>query len=185
MFINKQAFHILKRIPSSQSYFSKSFATFAFSNKNYYLTLGIPQTATQAEIKAAYYKLAKQYHPDIAKGGAERFKEINEAYMVLSDAQKKTDYDSTLRTTASSYHSSSSSYQNQSSRQQNNYYNSSQTGKGSFYGQNEGFGSYNRYSNYSDHYDDFYGRWRRDFGEDFNKYREEARKHYEKEQEVN
>lgn len=181
MFINKQTFRIFKRIPSSQNYFSKSFAT--FSNKNYYLTLGVPQTATQAEIKASYYKLAKQYHPDIAKGGAERFKEINEAYMVLSDTQKKTDYDSTLRTSSSSSYSSYSQSQ-RSSSQQSNYYNS-QAGKAGFYDQHDGFSGYKRHSNYSDHYDDFYGRWKRDFNEDFNQYREEARKHYEKEQEVN
>ena len=60
--------------------------------KDYYQILGISQAASQNEIKKAYRKLAHQYHPD--KGGDEKkFKEINEAYQVLSDTEKRRQYD--------------------------------------------------------------------------------------------
>lgn len=64
--------------------------------KNYYDVLGISKTASQDEIKSAYRKLAKQYHPDFHPGdeaAAEKFKEINEANEVLSDEQKRKQYD--------------------------------------------------------------------------------------------
>lgn len=64
--------------------------------KSYYDILGVSKTATEAEIKSAYRKLAKQYHPDLHPGdkeAAEKFKEINEAYEVLSDSQKRANYD--------------------------------------------------------------------------------------------
>ncbi len=60
--------------------------------KDYYQILGVPKNASSEEIKKAYYKLAHKYHPD--KGGDEkRFKEINEAYQVLSDKEKRAQYD--------------------------------------------------------------------------------------------
>lgn len=64
-------------------------------SKNYYETLGVDKTASADEIKSAYRKLAKQYHPDLNKTeeAANKFKEINEAYEVLSDPQKKSNYD--------------------------------------------------------------------------------------------
>lgn len=65
-------------------------------NKNYYDILGVSKTASQDEIKSAYRKLAKQYHPDFHPGdaaAAEKFKEINEANAVLSDEQKRKQYD--------------------------------------------------------------------------------------------
>jgi molecular chaperone DnaJ len=59
---------------------------------DYYEILGVTKQASQEEIKKAFHKLAHQYHPD--KGGDEKkFKEINEAYQVLSDAQKRQQYD--------------------------------------------------------------------------------------------
>jgi curved DNA-binding protein len=64
--------------------------------KDYYEILGVPRTATSEEIKAAFRRLARQYHPDVAKNKAaaeEKFKEINEANEVLSDPEKRRRYD--------------------------------------------------------------------------------------------
>jgi curved DNA-binding protein len=64
--------------------------------KDYYEVLGVRRTASQEDIKQAYRKLARQYHPDVAGGkpGTEdRFKEINEAYEVLKDPDKRRKYD--------------------------------------------------------------------------------------------
>jgi len=64
-------------------------------SKSLYKTLGISENSTADEIKKAYRKLARKYHPDINKeaSAVEKFKEINAAYEVLSDAQKKSQYD--------------------------------------------------------------------------------------------
>ena len=59
---------------------------------NYYETLGVAQTATPEELKAAFRKLAKTHHPDVG-GDSEKFKEINEAYNCLSDPQSRAGYD--------------------------------------------------------------------------------------------
>jgi curved DNA-binding protein len=64
--------------------------------KDYYKTLGLERSASADEIKSAYRKLAMQYHPDRNAGdkqAEERFKEVNEAYQVLSDPQKRAHYD--------------------------------------------------------------------------------------------
>jgi molecular chaperone DnaJ len=60
--------------------------------KDYYQILGVPRDATSDDIKKAYYKLAHKFHPD--KGGDEKkFKEVNEAYQILSNKDKRTQYD--------------------------------------------------------------------------------------------
>lgn len=65
------------------------------SNRDYYEILGVPRNASPEEIKASFRRLARQYHPDVNKedGAEEKFKEINEAYGVLSDAEKRARYD--------------------------------------------------------------------------------------------
>jgi curved DNA-binding protein len=64
--------------------------------KDYYETLGVSRDADEKEIKRAFHRLARQYHPDVNPGDSgaeERFKEINEAYEVLSDLEKRAKYD--------------------------------------------------------------------------------------------
>jgi molecular chaperone DnaJ len=65
------------------------------SNRDYYEILGVPRNASVDEIKTAFRKLARQYHPDVSQepDAEEKFKEINEAYGVLSDPQKRSRYD--------------------------------------------------------------------------------------------
>jgi DnaJ-class molecular chaperone len=64
--------------------------------KDYYKILGVPRTASEKEIKSAYRKLARKYHPDVNpgdKGAEDKFKEINEAQAVLTDPEKRRQYD--------------------------------------------------------------------------------------------
>src|SRR5881397_320076 len=64
--------------------------------RDYYETLGVSKTATDDEIRSAFRKLARKYHPDVAKDkktAEQKFKEINEAYEVLGDPAKRKKYD--------------------------------------------------------------------------------------------
>jgi len=64
--------------------------------RDYYKVMGISSTATEEDIKKTYRKLARQYHPDLNPGdkaAEERFKEIGEAYEVLSDPERRAEYD--------------------------------------------------------------------------------------------
>ncbi|WNZ56513.1 DnaJ domain-containing protein [Microbulbifer sp. MKSA007] len=67
----------------------------AMEYKDYYKILGLDRSADQAQIKRAYRKLARKYHPDVSKeeGAEEHFKEVNEAYEVLKDPEKRAAYD--------------------------------------------------------------------------------------------
>lgn len=61
--------------------------------QNYYEILGVPKNAKKEDIKKAYHKLAHKYHPDKSGGDEQKFKEINEAYQVLMNDKKRTEYD--------------------------------------------------------------------------------------------
>ena len=66
------------------------------AKRDYYEVLGVDRNATEEEIKRAYRKLARKYHPDVNKDdpdAEEKFKEINEAYSVLSDPKTRAQYD--------------------------------------------------------------------------------------------
>jgi len=62
-------------------------------SKDYYNILGVSRTANEDEIKKAFRKLAHEHHPDKKTGNEEKFKEINEAYQILSDPKKRSNYD--------------------------------------------------------------------------------------------
>ncbi|PFH38398.1 DnaJ domain-containing protein [Besnoitia besnoiti] len=70
----------------------------AKEGENHYVTLGVARTASAATIKAAYIRLAKQYHPDrnSSASSAEKFRQIQEAYAVLRDAEQRATYDASL-----------------------------------------------------------------------------------------
>ncbi|MDP2990332.1 MAG: DnaJ domain-containing protein, partial [Kiritimatiellota bacterium] len=65
------------------------------AQRNYYEILGVQRNATPEDLKAAFRRLARQYHPDVNKetDAEERFKGINEAYAILSDPEKRAAYD--------------------------------------------------------------------------------------------
>lgn len=65
------------------------------AKRDYYEVLGVAKSASEAEIKSAYRKLARKYHPDVDKseGASDKFKEVSEAYQILSDPKKKQTYD--------------------------------------------------------------------------------------------
>ncbi|WJX74933.1 hypothetical protein P8452_58526 [Trifolium repens] len=99
---NSLSIHSPSLFPStfsnSNSKFSsrrKRFHTVFAASSDYYATLGVPKSATVKEIKAAYRRLARQYHPDVNKepGATDKFKEISNAYEVLSDDKKRALYD--------------------------------------------------------------------------------------------
>lgn len=113
--------------------------------KNYYEVLGISKTATADEIKKAYRNLAFKYHPDRNSGdkaAEEKFKEINEAYDVLSDEKKRADYNS-FGTSNSHYSGTNNSYN------RNNDFTNEETFWNWFNGNaSNSYGNNNSYRNY-------------------------------------
>ena len=85
---------------------NRSFSTAENPIADPYKTLGIPRTASKEDIKKAFGKMAKTYHPDKDIGNEEKFRKILQAYHVLNDATRKAHYDAKLNTSegnASSY----------------------------------------------------------------------------------
>lgn len=77
------------RLFTRYAYFNQKFDR----SKDYYQILGLTRHANEKEIKDAFYKMAKKYHPDSHKGFEEEFKKVNEAYTILSDPPVKKEYD--------------------------------------------------------------------------------------------
>ena len=91
-----------KKIISRPLLFRSHYKFYGFNNevpkydptKDYYRILDVNKNSSDTQIKKAYYSLAKQYHPDSNPGFQGKFKQINEAYTVLSDKKVKKQYDS-------------------------------------------------------------------------------------------
>ncbi|CAD8135282.1 unnamed protein product [Paramecium octaurelia] len=88
-------------------------------NKDYYKILNCSSADQEQKIKLEYYKLAKKYHPDVNQGNEEKFKQINEAWNVLSDKDKKYQYDSARSYKNNNYENNQKP--NQEKRQQQNH----------------------------------------------------------------
>jgi molecular chaperone DnaJ len=117
--------------------------------KDYYKTLGVAKSATTKEIKSAYRKLARQWHPDVnptrKKEAEEKFKEISEAYEVLSDGEKRKTYD----TLGSDWQQRARAQQ----QQQQQYYSSGGNGPGGVHFDFEDLGD----SGFSEFFQTFFG----------------------------
>lgn len=117
-FSNKNSIKFINKI------FFKQFSEYNFDmKKDYYKILGIEKSATEKEIKLAYLKLVKKYHPDATQGKTtEMFKEITQAYEILSDSNKKSIYDNQGSSYGSSFFSNqyNNNTQNQSWNQNPN-----------------------------------------------------------------
>src|SRR5919198_6239260 len=77
-----------------------------YFEKDFYAILGVPKDASAADVKKAYRKLAQKLHPDANPGdrsAEERFKEVGQAYSVLSDPKKRTEYDEARRLAAAGF----------------------------------------------------------------------------------
>lgn len=158
-------------------------ACFASGKMDYYKILGVDQKADQKQIKAAFYKLAKQYHPDVNKGTEEKFKQINEAYEVLSDEGKRRAYDDSLKYGggAEDFNASQSYYGGRRAggyqQQQNQYYQQQQQQQGPFqqtfyytYTDKDGRKrtySKTKYSNANEDFEEFYNQFFKNFGGNF------------------
>ncbi|KAL3538659.1 hypothetical protein ACH5RR_002025 [Cinchona calisaya] len=96
MFFSQSPLHVLFNSGSYKNSCQKRGARFTVrAEQDYYTVLGVSKNASKSEIKSAYRKLARNYHPDVNKetGAEEKFKEISNAYEVLSDDEKRSIYD--------------------------------------------------------------------------------------------
>lgn len=153
--------------------FSKRLIADFDPRKDYYKLLGLNKNATDKEIKTAYYKLAKQYHPDVNQGkNSELFKEITAAYDVLSDENKRRQYDNSR-----TFNFWDSSNRQTYSNNTNYNYSSSKS--------NQNYQNY-QYDNFSKNFNDFFKNWNKFYenkdNEDFykKKYSDFYKKYYEK-----
>jgi curved DNA-binding protein CbpA len=119
---------MLSKFSKSISFYkiSKRFLKDYDPTKDYYKVLGLTKQSTDKEIKTTYYKLAKQYHPDVNQGKtSEKFKEMSAAYDILSDPIKRREYDASRSInsffTGKQYSSTSNTNTNSSSYQYNDY----------------------------------------------------------------
>jgi curved DNA-binding protein CbpA len=117
---------MLSRFSKNNSFYkiSKKFLKDYDPTKDYYKILGLTKQSTEKEIKTSYYKLAKQYHPDVNQGKtSEKFKEMTAAYDILSNPNKRREYDASRSFdsffTGKQY--SSTTNTNTNSYQYNNY----------------------------------------------------------------
>lgn len=126
------------------------------STKDYYKILGVEKNATTEKIKSAYYKLAKEYHPDKNQGKTvEKFKEINNAYETLSEPTKRSQYDS-MRS-----YSSFGGFQGFSS---NNYSSNNQYRKNTYQqNTNQQQQGTNTNNDFFKDFDDFFNRMKNEF----------------------
>ena len=92
---------LFKRKKKFKIFYSKSFLNFSSfhgsnfdANIDYYKILEVNKSVDKNELKKSFYNLAKKYHPDMNKGDDVRFKKINQAYEILSNDQKRKEYDS-------------------------------------------------------------------------------------------
>jgi curved DNA-binding protein len=151
--INNKFFHNEK---INLLFIQKKFIVDFDITKDYYKILGLNKTATEKEIKIAYYKMAKMHHPDL-NGGKQsiEFKEMTNAYDILSDSTKKKDYDSLRNThnSSNSYSSDYTEYYRNRNRNKNNSSNNKSQYNGS-YSQYD-YNQYNDYNNNNNEKDDF------------------------------
>ncbi|KAI9117026.1 hypothetical protein K1719_012025 [Acacia pycnantha] len=95
-FVSRGSLHLLFGLDSSQTlHRCRGSRLIVRADRDYYSVLGVSRNASKSEIKSAYRKLARNYHPDVNKeaGAEQKFKEISNAYEVLSDEEKKSIYD--------------------------------------------------------------------------------------------
>ncbi|KRX09904.1 DnaJ domain [Pseudocohnilembus persalinus] len=119
--------------------------------KNYYIILGLTQSATQKEIKSKYYQLAKKHHPDINSGNDDHFKQISAAYAILGDEATRKEYDMVRSGGINQRGAGAGAGTNYQRYYQNQNYNYTKTRK-----YQSGFGDTNNFNQYRHTYNNQY-----------------------------